>query len=139
MTLPITPAQAQFNALMAGHGFGTPMPGIPGVPHPSPINQALIPGMAPPITLEQVEALIQTKLEKFVPPSPPQAGPDMSKLTAIIGQLEMVFQRALSPEQYAAFQSYVQAGGPGFQDILNAKALDPCVQLLWETIKESKT
>lgn len=111
--------------------------GLPGAVPPSLsppyIPPTSIPGLG--LTADQVDAMITQRLAALAPPAAP--GPDMSRLHAVIGQMEVVFQRALPADQYAEFQQYVQAGGPGFPAILDSKALDPVVQMLWETIKEN--
>lgn len=122
---------ARMQAMQQG-GLGYPGPhgALPGALPP------MIPPYMPPsapVTIEQVDQLIAARLAALKP-----AGPDMSKLQGFIVHAETVFQRALSPEDYKAFTAYTQSGGPGFSDILNSKALDPVVQLLWETIKENK-
>jgi hypothetical protein len=54
-----------------------------------------------------------------------------------LASFDAAFAKALSAEDYAAFQQYVASGSPGFDALLASDKLYPLVQLFWETIRES--
>lgn len=127
---------AQLSAMVASGQFGT-IPGQFGSmagPQPVPFQPIM------QLTQEQVSAMIDERLKAYtaqVQQQAPAAQPAMTKLASVIAQAEGVFQRALPPADYKAFQEYTQSGGKGFDEILKSEALYPIVQLLWETIKEN--
>lgn len=86
---------------------------------------------APALTAEAVQRMIDERIAKAMSAPP---APAVQRLA----QFEQVFQRALSAEDYAAFQQYVAGGSPGFAEMLAGDKLHPIAQLLWETIKENK-
>lgn len=107
-------------------------PGIsPHLPPLPPAGQVQIPGL---VTIEQVNALIDARLQALQPA--PQ--PDLGRLNAVLQQVDALAKRALSKEDYEAMMAYMASGGPGFTDLMASDALNPIVQLLCETIKERK-
>lgn len=137
--MAIPNSMEQLSAMVATGQFGA----IPGM-----MPNAMMPPntFSPPggmLTQDQIASIVDqriaialAKIPSTAPAAAP-AGPDMSKLAAIVGQAENLFQRALPAQDYAAFHAYTQAGAAGFSDIMKSEALYPIVQLLWETIKEN--
>jgi len=115
----------QLQTMLAGSYFGaTPAP-IPGVQSAAQVAS---------LTVDQVKAIVSEQLHAL---GAQPMTPDLTKLQNVVAQLDDVFKRALSVEEYGALQAYVNAGGAGFIAMLNTDTLYPIVQLLWETIKEN--
>lgn len=111
--IPITD-MGQLQALMAAQSF--------------PSMQAPM----PPITIEQVRALIDERLKQSQLASPaaaPVAHPMMI-------QFEDLIQRALNPDDYKQFLAYTSDGAKDFDKMLSGDAFYPIIQLFWDTIKE---
>jgi hypothetical protein len=86
---------------------------------------------APALTADAVQRMIDERIAAAMRPA-------QAPVAERLAQFEQVFQRALSAEDYAAFQQYVATGSPGFAGLLAGDKLHPIAQLLWETIKEAK-
>lgn len=92
-----------------------------------PMRQPLpLPSMQGGVTEAQIAALINKAFTEHMP--------DMHRA---VQSFEVVFAKALAPEDYAAFQNYVANGSPGFAAMIEGGAFHPLAQLLWETIKEN--
>lgn len=85
-----------------------------------------------PLTADMVRSIVDERMASL------SAAQPAAKAQTTMAQLDQVFAKALSADDYNAFAEYLSAGSPGFNDLLAGDALNPIAQLLWETIKEHK-
>src|SRR5258706_7759073 len=102
-----------------------PLPG-PSAPIPMPSMET---GEHPATTpMNPFEVMVSAQFERW-----------MQKFFAPAMQsFEELFARSLSPESCKEFKEYVDAGSPGFAELLTGDKLYPLGELLWKTIKENK-
>lgn len=133
--------QAHYAANPGAVPIGVPgMPGYTGMPpqlqHPvveAPGWPAPTPGPAPGVlTADQVRAIVDERLKAATP------APDLSRLQAVIQQVDDLARRALPADDYMELHRYIAGGGQGFADMVAGDKLHPIMQLMWETIRENK-
>lgn len=121
-------------------GYPGMTPGLSGVPTTMAELQAQLAaggGLSPPnpaaarpatfVTEQQVRAWIEEAFAQRIP-----------AVQQRLQGFDAMFAKALPKDDYAAFQQYMAAGSPGFDQLLASDKLYPLVQLLWDTIKEHK-
>jgi len=127
-------------------------PGYPMGVQPAPLQTLMPPGQLPGfVTQDQVRGLIDQRIKELMstpapapaatpapPPPAPAAAPDLSRLLAVLSQVDDLAKRALSADDYKAMYAYMQGGAADFGQMMAGEALFPIVQLIWDTIKENR-
>lgn len=81
-----------------------------------------------PATAAQVAEIVESSLKKAMP-----------QLMGMVQLVDDFFQRALPPEELAAFKGYRDAGAPGMKELIESDRLYPIAQMLWDEIKTAAT
>jgi hypothetical protein len=114
--------QAQMQSLMTRlHAMqsGQPLqPEVATTAPPQPAQQAITP--------DQIAAIVDASLKRAMP-----------QLMGMVNTIDGFFNRALPPEELAAFKAYRDQGAPGLKAMLDSDTLFPIAQLMWEMIKEN--
>jgi hypothetical protein len=116
---PAPQTMADLQAMMLPGGALSCYPAAP-IPSSLPHFAA-----SPSLTAQDVQAMIDASISRSI-----------TVVHSPLEQFDSIFQQALSPDDFAAFTTYVQDGAKGFSDLMKSDALHPIAQLLWETIKE---
>jgi hypothetical protein len=77
-----------------------------------------------PVTADQVSAIVEASLKRAMP-----------ELMSMVKSLDDFFDKALPPDDLAAFKAYRDQGAPGLKELMASDTLHPIAQLLWDEIK----